>query len=112
MQDTIMLFPLPVIFLTFLLFGAIFLAVGNRISSKGEDNPAKHIHYSCGEDLKIPPLELKYHAFFRLALLFGILHIIALAISTIPENASVKRFSILYTISAAICIFILLEKNE
>ena len=101
----------PVLFAIFMSLGGLMLGVGKSISAKGTDNPAKFIHYSCGEDLDTPHLELNYHAFFRLALLFGILHIIALVISTIPAKADIKILSVTYVFGAAVSMFILLEHD-
>jgi len=100
------------LFAIFFSFGGLLLGAGKLISAKGTENPAKFIHYSCGEDLDAPHSELNYHAFFRLALLFGILHIVSLVISTIPENIDMKILSAIYVIGAAVSILILLERNE
>jgi len=106
-------FSPPILFLIFIALGGLLLGIGKLISSQGIENPAKFIHYSCGEDLDTPPnLELDYHAFFRLALLFGILHIVSLVISTIPENMDKKILSVIYVIGAAVIILILLEHDE
>lgn len=101
----------PILFLIFISLGGIILGVGKWISAKGTENPAKFIHYSCGEDLETPHLELTYHAFFRLALLFGILHIVALVISTIPVEMDMKLLSIIYIVGTAVSILILLERD-
>jgi len=104
-------FSPPILFAIFISLGGLMLGVGKLIAAKGTDNPGKFIHYSCGEDLDTPHLELNYHAFYRLALLFGILHIVALAISTIPAKADIKILSVTYVIGAAVSILILLERD-
>ena len=104
-------FSPPVLFVIFTSLGGLMLGVGNRISAKGKENPAKFIHYACGEDLDTPHLELNYHAFFRLTLLFGILHIVAMAISTIPVKMDIKILSVIYVFGAAVSILILLERD-
>lgn len=101
----------PILFAIFISLGGLLLGVGKWISAKGTENPAKFIHYSCGEDLDPPQLELNYHVFFRLALLFGILHIVALAISTIPVKADIKIFPVIYVFGAVVSILILLEPD-
>jgi len=102
----------PILFVIFISLGGLMLGVGKLISAKGTENPGKFIHYSCGEDLETPPLELNYHAFFRLALLFGILHIVALVISTIPVGMDLKYISVIYIVGTAVSILILLERNR
>ncbi|MDO9546894.1 MAG: hypothetical protein Q7J07_09135 [Pelolinea sp.] len=111
MENNSLWFSPPILFAIFISVGVLMLGVGNLISAKGTENPAKFIHYSCGEDLDTPHLELNYHAFFRLALLFGILHIVALVISTIPVKMDMKILSVIYVVGAAVSILILLERD-
>lgn len=104
--------PLP-LFLLFAIVGAFLLLAGRWLSAKGEDNPGKHEHYACGEDLELVPGNIHYHVFFRLALLFGILHIVALIISTVAlDVGSTKALPILYVAGAAVSMLILLERDE
>ena len=112
-MNTIWFSP-PILFVAFLLLGGLLLLLSRRIAAQGDDNPSKHMHYSCGEDLDVPHFELDYHAFFRLALLFGILHIVALTISTIYSNGkpATKFYAVLYVVGAAVSMFILLERDE
>lgn len=113
MEQNNIWFTPPVLFIIFVLFGGLITVVSKHFAAKGENNPAKFIHYACGEDLDAPHFELNYHAFFRLSLLFGILHIVALVISTtVSTNTNSKIFSVMYVIGAAVCMFILLESDE
>lgn len=112
MSNATFWFSPPILIIIFMLLGALLLLIGRVISAKGEYNRTKHLHYSCGEDLDAPHVQVSYHAFFRLALLFSILHIVALVISTIDRNADNKIHAVLYLIGAGVCIFILLERNE
>ncbi len=102
----------PVVFLVFVLTGWALLTGGKKIAAKGKDSTGKHMHYSCGEDLDVPSFGLNYHQFFRLALLFGILHIVALVIATIPAESDIRFLPVLYLVSAGIGMFILLEYDE
>jgi NADH:ubiquinone oxidoreductase subunit 3 (subunit A) len=112
MSNATFWFSPPILIIIFMVLGALLLLMGRVISAKGEYNRTKHLHYSCGEDLDAPHVQVSYHAFFRLALLFSILHIVALVISTIDRNADNKIHAVLYLIDAGVCIFILLERNE
>lgn len=101
------------LFIIFLVVSGLYMLLGQKIAAKSRQNEDKHTHYSCGEDLEVTHLELNYHAFFRLALLFGILHIVALIISTVPPTGRrVNTFPIVYLAGAAISMFILLEHDE
>jgi NADH:ubiquinone oxidoreductase subunit 3 (subunit A) len=112
MSNATFWFSPPILIIIFMVLGALLLLMGRVISAKGKYNRTKHLHYSCGEDLDAPHVQVSYHAFFRLALLFSILHIVALVISTIDRNADNKIHAVLYLIGAGVCIFILLERNE
>ena len=112
MSNTAFWFSPPVLIIIFILLGVLMLLVGRAISAKGEYNRAKHLHYSCGEDLDAPRVQVSYHAFFRLALLFSILHIVALVISTIDMHADNKIYPVLYLLGAGVCMLILLERDE
>ena len=102
----------PAIFIIFMLTGWFLLLAAERIAAKGKDSTGKHMHYSCGEDLDSPSFNLNYHQFFRLALLFGILHIVALVIATIPAGSKIRLLPVIYLMSAGIGMYILLERNE
>ena len=103
----------PVLFTTFMIFASLFMSICNLFSAKSRDNPDKYSHYSCGEELDVHNPELNYHAYFRLALLFGILHIVALIVSTIPPgNPKTNTLSGIYLIGVSVSIFILLERND
>jgi NADH:ubiquinone oxidoreductase subunit 3 (subunit A) len=112
MDNTTFWFSPPVLMIVFLLLGGFMLFIGKMISAKGRHSRAKYLHYSCGEELNHSSLSLNYHAFFRLALLFGILHIVALIISTMDPNADTKLYPVLYLLGAGVSMFILLERDE
>lgn len=113
MNDKTIWFTPPILFISFIFLACLMMVLGKRIAAKGDENPEKFIHYSCGEDLDVQHLELDYHAFFRLALLFGILHIVALIISTtVSTNINTKFYSVMYVIGAAVSMLILLERDE
>lgn len=101
-----------ILFIIFLALGVIFLIIGSRISEKGEDVPAKYIHYSCGEEMELPSLILNYRSFFRLALLFCVIHIVVLVISTIPSSAEPQLIPIVYIFAAGVSMLILLEQEK
>ncbi len=108
-----LLFSPPVLVIFFMLLGGLIIVICRHFAAKDESNPEKYIHYSCGEDLDVPHFELNYHAFFQLSLLFGILHIVALIISTaVSTSTESNLFSVVYVIGAAVCMFILLENDE
>jgi len=88
-----------------LVYGLYYL--GGKLSAPGHDAPGKHQPYACGEDIAPQGARLTYHAFFRLALMFGILHLAALVISTLPGGAVPHRVAIIYLIGIGVSVFVL-----
>ena len=95
---------------------ALFLALayglyrlGGKLAAQGEDQPGKHQPYACGEDLGLAQTKLTYHAFFKLALMFGILHLASLVIATLPANGISRRLATLYLVGIGISMLVLTE---
>ncbi len=91
----------------FLLISFSLYWLGGRISAQGTESPGKHEPYACGESLAPPKVLLSYHAFFRLALMFGILHVTALVISTLPLESTSHRIALIYVAAVGISGFAL-----
>jgi len=102
----------PIVFAIFFIAGWLLIANAKKVAPSGEESPGKYTHYSCGEDLDAPSFSLNYHQFFRLALLFGVLHIVALVIATIPAESDIKILPAIYIFSAGVGMYILLERDE
>ncbi len=111
-MDKILLSP-PVAFIFFLLLAYGINELGRSIAATGEHHEDKHLAYTGGE--RVPPPtggRLSYHAFFRLALLFGILHVATLVLSTLPLGVRPRRTALAYTIAIAISVFVLIGEEE
>ena len=100
------------IFLIFLLLGTVFFTLVRKIAAPGKDHPHKREPYACGEEMETSNIMLSYHSFFRVALLFGILHIVALVITTMPSELSRRGVAIAYLAAAAVTMIILFEKEQ
>ena len=83
--------------------------LGGKIAAQGEDDPGKHQPYACGEDLGLSQVKLTYHAFFKLALMFGILHLASLVIATLPAGGTSRRLATLYLVGIGISVLVLTE---
>ena len=83
--------------------------LGGVLAPKGEPHPGKRQPYACGEDLLPPEARLAYHAFFQLALMFSLLHLAALVISTLPARAESHRIAIVYLFAITISVLVLTE---
>ena len=85
--------------------------LSETIAAPGHEHPGKCQPYACGEDLLPPEVQLAYHAFFRLALLFGILHMAALVVSTLPPDVTSHRTATAYLVGIAISVFVLAKRR-
>ena len=101
------------------LAGCVFLALvyglyrlGGALAAKGEAHPGKHQPYACGEDLLPPEAQLAYHAFFQLALMFSLLHLATLTVSTLPSGGESHRVAVVYLIGIAISALVLTKAGK
>jgi len=102
----------PVAMLIFLALAYGLYRLGGALAAKGEHSINKHLPYTGGED-PLPVLNnLTYHAFFRLALLFSILHMAALVLSTLPRYISSHRLTLVYLVGVGISVFVLTGEEE
>jgi NADH:ubiquinone oxidoreductase subunit 3 (subunit A) len=93
----------------FLVLAYGLYRLGGKLAARGEDHPGKHQPYACGEDLGLSQVKLTYHAFFRLALMFGILHLATLVIATLPASGTSRRSATLYLLGIGISVLVLTD---
>jgi NADH:ubiquinone oxidoreductase subunit 3 (subunit A) len=94
--------------------GCVFLALvyglyrlGGALAAKGEKHPGKHQPYACGEDLLPPEAQLDYRAFFQLALMFALLHLATLVVSTLPTGGVSHRIALVYLLGIIVSVLVL-----
>ena len=107
-MSTALLSP-PVVIGAFIGLAYVLHRLGGRLAARGHDAPGKHQPYACGEELPPPKAQLAYHAFFRLALMFGILHLAAIVLSTLPFETVSHRLAVAYLVAIAISVLSLTE---
>jgi hypothetical protein len=83
--------------------------LGGKLAARGGDAPGKHQPYACGEEIPPPKAQLAYHAFFRLALMFGILHLATIVLSTLPFEIGSHRLAVAYVVAIGIGVLSLTE---
>ena len=83
--------------------------LGGALAAKGDTHPDKYRPYTGGEDVLPPARQLSYHAFFRLALMFALLHVAALVLSTLSRAAGSHRLALLYLVGVGISVLVLTE---
>lgn len=100
---------------TFLFFFAIAFTIyflAGRFKETGEYHPTRHKTYTGGEEIAPPEGKMQYQAFYWLALLFSILHMAALVISTLPLESIPFRLALLYLLGAGASVFVLSEEEH
>ena len=107
-MQSIFLSP-PFALMAFMALAYGLYRLGGMVAARGKDDPGKHQPYACGEDLGLSQVKLTYHAFFKLALMFGILHLASLVIATLPANGTSRRLATLYLVGIGISVLVLTE---
>lgn len=109
MMNTLLSPPIAfIIFSLILFFVYCFL---QRHAAKGLDHPDKHLPYSGGQRLPPTEVRLSYETFFRLGLLFGIVHVAVLVLATLPLNWDSHRIGLLYLLGISISAIVLAQTN-
>jgi len=102
----------PIAALVFLAVACGIYRLGARPRPKDEPASDKYLPYTGGE-LPLPqPPQQGYHAFFRLALLFSILHVATLVLSTLPRDLLQDRTALIYLAGISISVYALTERKE
>jgi hypothetical protein len=94
---------------------AFFIAAAFVIKKNGEKlaqdqtraNSPKFASYASGHDLKPIYTRLRYHSFFRIAWMFGLLHLGSLIVATILPSGFMLWIALGFIVSLGICIWIL-----
>jgi NADH:ubiquinone oxidoreductase subunit 3 (subunit A) len=109
MDNLVMMFSrsVPLYFLFFLLLITLVYFVLNKYSAKGPDNKEKFQPYTGGQNLPSKISQFSYQTFFRLGLLFGIVHVAALMIATLPLGGNQQKIGAIYLVGVGISIFVL-----
>jgi hypothetical protein len=99
--------------------GCMFLALAyglyrlsGRLAARGEEHPGKRQPYACGEDLLPPEAQLTYHAFFQLALMFGLLHLATVVVSTLPSGGGARPIALVYLAGIVVSVLVLTGGQE
>ena len=108
---SILLSP-PVVMLVYMGVGYGLYSLGRAWAAHGTDHPGKEEPYACGEDLRPGPIKLSYHSFFRLALMFSVLHLATLTVSTLPGRGVFQAVGLVYLVAIAISVLVLVEERE
>ena len=99
----------PVALVLFLgLTGSIYWLSG-RWSARSPESTGKHLPYACGEDIIQGEVKLSYRSFFRLALMFVIVHMGILLLAMLPYTLEMRYLATAYLVGIAICVDVLVR---
>ena len=110
-MQAILLSP-PVALILFLGLAYGLYRLGGRVAAAGEESTERRKPYTGGEDVPPPERRLSYHAFFRLALMFSVLHLATLTVSTLPGTNSFQPIGLIYLVGIAISVLVLVQEGE
>ncbi|MFH1446145.1 MAG: hypothetical protein ABIG43_01880 [Chloroflexota bacterium] len=101
--------PIAIIFFFLLALG--LYGIGVKLAANGEYHSDKYLPYTGGEGLPLPEKHVSYAAFFRLALMFGILHVAGLVISTLPSTFEFYWVALFYLLGVGVSILVLADMS-
>ena len=81
--------------------------LGGRWGAQGSGAPGKNLPYACGEDFTPGETQLSYRRFYRLALLFVVVHVATLVVAMLPSERSGRLLGTLYLLGVAVCVDVL-----
>lgn len=99
----------PVAFGLFLLIVFLAYRFFRKRAPKGPDDTGKYLPYSSGQNLPAVEVQLSYQEFFRLGLLFGLIHVSALVLSLLPLQVESRRIGIFYLAGISVSAFVLVR---
>ena len=86
--------------------------MSGRSAARGEESPGKHLPYACGEDMLPGEVKLSYQGFFRLALMFAVVHMATLLLATLPKTPDERFLGTAYLLGIAICVHVLVREER
>jgi len=101
--------PVALVLFLALVYGLYRLA--GRYAARGPSTRGKHSPYACGEDLSPETVNLSYQGFFRLALLFVVVHMATLVLATLSRAAEARPLVMIYLIGVTMCVDVLRRES-
>lgn len=103
--------PLGAMAIFFALSGMLYW-FGRRWSAQGMESEGKHTPYACGEDFGPEETQLSYKRFFRLALMFVVVHMATLVVAMLPMALDARLVATLYLLGVALCVDTLVKGED
>ncbi len=102
-----MIVSVPLVFIFFLAVVSLGYILLSNLSARGKDQEEKYLPYTGGQKISSGDPQLSYQTFFRLGLLFGVVHVAALVLATLPLNWHEHQIGLIYLAGIAISAFAL-----
>lgn len=99
----------PIAFVLLFLLTFFVYRFFQKRAAKGPDNTGKYLPYSSGQNLPPVEVQLSYQEYFRLGLLFGLIHVSALVLSLLPLQAESHKIGIFYLLGISVSAFVLVR---
>jgi NADH:ubiquinone oxidoreductase subunit 3 (subunit A) len=104
---------MPILVFGLWLLGAAGLHwLGGKLAMPGAEMPEKHLPYACGEDVGQPEAQLSYRRFFRLALMFVVVHMATLVVALLPVAVDARILATFYLAGVAVCVDVLVTGED
>lgn len=102
----------PVAFALFFgLVGGLYRLAG-RLAARGSESEGKRQPYACGEDLTAGGTRLSYRRFFRLALMFVVVHMGTLVVATLGGRLDTRVLGTAYLLGIVLCMDVLVAEDR
>ena len=99
----------PFAMIIFLALAAGLYWLGGRWAPRGQDSVGKYLPYACGEDLSPDETRLSYQRFYRLALMFVVVHMATLVVAMLPMTLDARLLATIYLLGVAVCVDVLVK---
>jgi len=104
---------LPVVALAlYMALAGGFYWLGGKTAAPGTESQGKHEPYACGEDLSASETQLSYSRFYRLALMFGLVHMAVLLLAGMRLVRDGRLLATAYLVGIGVCVDILVKEES
>ncbi len=98
------------------LFGLLAYGLyrwSGRIAPRGrDDEPGKIEPYAGGQELVPEEMELSYQRYFRLGLMFVVVHMAALVVAMLPLEGNAWVLAAAFLLGTGLCVDVLTHEGE
>jgi len=97
---------------TMVLLSLALYRLAGRMRPKSQRRDAGNLPYACGQDLAPSGERLSYKRFFRLALMFMLVHMASLVAMILSLTGREPLLAVIYLLGTGVCVDILTRGGE